>query len=246
MGAFWQALSFLTRIPVPRVPYSEADWHKSPAYYPAVGLILGLLLWGAAWVLPLLFSGWVCAVLLLVVWVYLTGGLHLDGWMDLADGLGSNRPKERALEIMKDSRVGAMGVLAAFLLLLVKLVCISDVLVEGHLALFILPPVIARFVLICAVWFWPYISKNGIGQGLRGGLSGLVLIMGLVLVCLVAWWVDQISGLIILGGALVLGFGWIHRVYRKLGGLTGDCYGAGVEWTEVMVLLMILLVGRFL
>lgn len=244
LGSLFQAISFLTRLPVPSYRYSEADWQKSAAFYPVVGALLGLILWGAAFFLPVLFSEWLSAVLLLVLWVYLTGGLHLDGWMDLADGLGSHRPRERVLEIMKDSRVGAMGVLAAFLLLLVKMVSIHDVLMANHPSLFLLPPVISRLVLVCAMRFWPYSSKNGIGQGLRKGVNGWCLFAGFWFVALLAWVADEAAGLIVFGMSLILGLGWIHRVYRKLDGLTGDCYGAAVEWTEAVVLIAIILAGR--
>lgn len=245
MGAFFQALAFLTRIPVPKLIFSESDWQKSVAYYPLVGVILGVIMWGIASVLPFLFSVWLSAALLLVLWVFLTGGLHLDGWMDLADGLGSHRSQDRMLEIMKDSRVGAMGVLAAVLLLIVKLMSIGDLLRLSHPVWLFLPPLIARFVLVCAMRFWPYISKNGLGQGLGKGADRWSLSFNLVLVCILVWCLDRVGGLFVLGLSLAAGFGWISWVHRKLGGLTGDCYGATVEWTEAVVLIMMLLVGRF-
>lgn len=244
MGAFFQAIAFLTRLPVPARPFSEKDWQKSVAYYPFVGALLGLILWLAAYLLPLVFSDWLSAILLLTLWVFLTGGLHLDGWMDVADGLGSHRSRERILEIMKDSRVGAMGVLAAILLLLVKMVSMGD-LIQGNSPLwFLLPPWIARLVLLCAMRFWPYISKDGLASGLGKGIHIFTLLFHALLLIGFVWWIGKSSGLLIVVLSLVLGLGWTHRVYRKLGGLTGDVYGATVEWTEMVVLLLILVAWR--
>ncbi|MBX6395572.1 MAG: adenosylcobinamide-GDP ribazoletransferase, partial [Alicyclobacillaceae bacterium] len=128
--AFVTAIRFLTRIPLPPVDpaggtgAAQADQEvicRSVRWYAAVGVLLGALLWLAAWILHVArLPAPGGAALLVVVDILLTGGLHLDGWMDTADGLGSWRSRERMLAIMRDSRVGAMGVLAACGALLVE------------------------------------------------------------------------------------------------------------------------------
>ncbi|MDU5948969.1 MAG: adenosylcobinamide-GDP ribazoletransferase, partial [Paenibacillus macerans] len=126
------AFQFLTRFPVrAELDFTPELLRRSVRYYPLVGAAVGLSVWAAAvlsaWLLPPLPA----AVLALIVWVWVTGGLHLDGWMDTADGLLSYRPREKMLEIMKDSRVGAMGVLACVLLLMLKASLLASLLQGG-------------------------------------------------------------------------------------------------------------------
>ena len=115
------ALQFLTRLPLPvQLPDSDAVFRRSTVFYPAAGLLIGLLTAGSAWGFSYLFPFYINAALVLILWVFLSGGLHLDGLMDTADGLLSHRSRERMLEIMKDSRVGAMGVVAGVLSALLR------------------------------------------------------------------------------------------------------------------------------
>ncbi|GAA3326402.1 hypothetical protein GCM10020331_062160 [Ectobacillus funiculus] len=112
MKAFFLSalMFFLTRIPVPYISVTDRDWKRSSIHFPFIGLIIGGLLYAEAMVLKQVFFPFCFGLFLLYLrGSGLLGGLHIDGWMDLADGLGSNRSKERMLEIMKDSRVGAMG-----------------------------------------------------------------------------------------------------------------------------------------
>ncbi|RKD24942.1 cobalamin 5'-phosphate synthase [Ammoniphilus oxalaticus] len=248
VGPFLQALAFLTRLPVPHRSLSERDWQRSPAYYPLVGVVIGLLLWAAGAGFLLLFSDWLAAVLVLVFWVFLTGGLHLDGWMDVADGLGSHRSPEQMREIMKDSRVGAMGVLAAVLLFLVKWVSIRE-LIGAHAPVWLLfSPWIARLVLLAALRFWPYTSVGGLGEGLvKGNHLGKAFVAHLLFVgVFVSLWAKSGGLLVALGLAVVAGIGWVSWICRKLEGMTGDSYGATVEWTETAVLLLILAMERWI
>jgi adenosylcobinamide-GDP ribazoletransferase len=244
MNAFYQALAFLTRLPVPPHRPSAQDWERSVAYYPLVGALMGLLLWGANLVLIKVVGQPLAGVLALVFWVYLSGGLHLDGWMDLADGLGSNRPRERILEIMKDSRVGAMGVVAAFLLLLVKWGALSQIQLTHQIAWLTLPPLLSRYLLVVAIWFWPYITANGIGTGLRKGLTRVRVLLGFLFTIGVTFGLFGWVGILVLLAGLLAAVLFIQRIARKLGGLTGDCYGALVEWTEAVLVVLIVLVGR--
>lgn len=246
MNPLWHAIAFMTRIPVPKLRDSSDDWQKSAAYYPIVGLLIGLLLWGGSAVAEVLFPDLLAAVLTIVVWVYLTGGLHLDGWMDLADGLGSSQPREEMLRIMKDSRSGALGVIAAILLLMVKTAAVYEILQIDHLTWMMLPPIVARFMLIAAIWHWPYAVDQGIGSGLRKGLNRWqILAYTLGLLATVSMW-QGMAGLIVL--LLTLGTSWrfAESVNRRLGGLTGDVYGALVEWSESMALVLIVLAERWM
>jgi len=233
--AFWNAVGFLTRFPVPRQTRMEA-WSSSPTWYPLVGLLLGGVLALVAMGLQQVAPPLVTAMLLVTLWVYLTGGLHLDGLMDTGDGFGSQRPRERVLEIMKDSRVGAMGVLTAGLVLGNKLIALSSLTSEHLLWALLLAPLLARSGMVLAMNHLPYARAQGLGEQLRGvgtgpALGAIVLAGGLGLFILQLAWVPALLGAGLT--AVVL----IRTSLRKLGGLTGDVYGALCELIETAVLL---------
>ncbi|MFT9849085.1 adenosylcobinamide-GDP ribazoletransferase [Aneurinibacillus sp. REN35] len=246
MSAFFHAVAFLTRFPVPRLSHEAADWRRSVAFYPIVGLLLGIVLYGAAWLFGWLFPAPVAAVLTLVFWVYSTGGLHLDGWMDLADGLGSWRDREKIFAIMKDSRVGAMGVTAAILLFMVKVAALYEI-TSGHMELWmLLPPLLARTALLAAIWFWPYITEKGLGTGLREGLAFWNVWLSFFLASGFAFVLYGIAGVFVVCGTALICWIFLRSVAKRLGGLSGDCYGALVEWAEAAALVFIMAGGKLL
>ncbi len=245
MNAFFLAVSFLTRIPVPAFSASTEVWRKSAAFYPLVGAIVGGLLWAADLGISQLFSPPLAAVLTLAFWVYITGGLHLDGWMDLADGLGSHRSRERMLAIMKDSRVGAMGVLAAILLLMIKGTALYELLGTNRAVLLLLVPAAARTYLLLAIRFWPYLTETGIGSGMREGLRWWHLLLGGVGLFGLGWYMGGLHAVAALLITLVGSLWFCRMIAKKLGGFTGDGYGALVEWSETVCLLAIIAAGRW-
>jgi adenosylcobinamide-GDP ribazoletransferase len=243
MRAFLAAIAFLTRIPIPAVEIKEEQWLKSSLYYPVVGLMIGILLYGFNALTSDILSLFVQASTVLVFWIFLTGGLHLDGLMDVGDGLGSNQTRDKVFEIMKDSRVGAMGVIAAFVLLLIKLSTIHDLL-GAHIATIIIIPIIARFMLVVVIYFFPY--KGSLGTGLRQYINKTKITV--LLVCLVTLSIVmlQLTGLFLIILTLGAGILFSTYLYKKLGALNGDCYGAIVEVTEAMGLLFSVILWRML
>lgn len=180
-------------------------------------------------------------VLTVAIWVGITGGLHLDGAMDTADGLSVTNP-ERRLEVMKDSATGAFGAIAAIIILLLKTVTLSEMSLPLWLVL-LSATGWARLGQVWAIAFYPYLRETGKGsfhqenlrlpQDILLGLVVLLCFSGLwFTVGYLSWW--QI-GLIVAGNiaiALLTGY-WF---YQQLGGHTGDTYGAVVEWSEVLIL----------
>lgn len=238
MSALWHAIAFFTRIPVPWLKPSETAWKKSVNWYPVAGVVIGLVLCGVHQTASYLFSPLLAAVLTLAVWVYITGGLHLDGWMDLGDGLGSSRPREQILAIMKDSRVGAMGVLAAILLLLLKTAALVDLARFGW-ALLLLVPFAARTHVLLSIRFWPYISADkGIGKGISEGLSSLSIWLGYVVLLAAGWLLGGWAAVTAILVSLLFALWFSRAVAGKLGGLNGDCYGAVIESSEAVMLLV--------
>lgn len=283
------ALQFLTRLPLPvRLPDSKTITRRSAMFYPAAGLLIGAFAALAAYALTAALPFYVAAALVLGLWVYLTGGLHLDGWMDTADGLLSYRSRERMLEIMKDSRVGAMGVIACVLLLLTKMMLLAALLdgswavgiaafepgghagladqrIAGVLAeqpaallqrclLLSLVPVWSRAFLPAAIVCWPYARQEGAGLGgmfravrVRHAAAAFALAVALTMAMLSiggGWdWREALIACAALAtaSAFVGGVGAFF-VSRKLGGLTGDVYGALNELIELALLLGLVVV----
>lgn len=257
LGAAFQLLS---RFPVPvQIPFDKKVLSRSVVCYPVVGLAIGLVLWGAGWGLSLILPPVPAAALLTGLWLVLTGGFHLDGLMDTADGILSHRSRDEMLAIMKDSRVGAMGAAVCVLQLLVKFALLEGLLETGWQAWAGLLPAVAiwsRWAMAAAVAWWPYARANGGMGAMLSGFGGRQLSVCTVLAALLAAGTGSLAGEGILPGValalslgvLALGFSVLlaRRLAAKLGGLTGDTYGAINELTETFLLLAILLLGRLL
>ncbi|MFB9329796.1 adenosylcobinamide-GDP ribazoletransferase [Paenibacillus aurantiacus] len=246
------AFQLLTRIPVPvQIPFTRDVLARSVAAYPLVGAAIGLLTAAAGWLLQGAIPSMPAAVITLLVWVALTGALHLDGLMDTADGVLSHRSRERMLEIMKDSRVGAMGVIAAVILLLLKFSLLAELLGAG--AMTSVAPHLAAACMWSRLWmaasmiFWPNARGNeglgGMFAGVAGRhIAGAVIVHTFILFGIYAafgyslieagiWFAAGAAVTLLAGGAC----GW--WLSRKLGGLTGDTYGAMNELLEAALLL---------
>lgn len=235
------ALQFLTRLPVslPGMPTPE-QIGRSLLWYPFVGLLLGLLLWGAH-----LLLGQVApplqAAILLALWVGLSGGLHLDGLADTADAwVGGFGDRERTLTIMKDPRSGPIAVVVLVVLLLLKFAALLTLLQAGQGGYLLLLPWLGRSLLPLLLATTPYVRAGGLGQALVDHLprQQLPWVLGthLLGMLLFGW-----QGLLALAVALLL-FVWLrHALLQRLGGTTGDTAGALVELAECIALLALAL-----
>ncbi|MFX3623861.1 MAG: adenosylcobinamide-GDP ribazoletransferase [Ectobacillus sp.] len=242
---FLAALMFLTRIPAPNIQVSDTDWKKSAVYFPVVGLIIGTILAFAVLGFEKLFSPFVSAFLIVLLWIWITGGLHMDGWMDVADGFGSNKSREEMLAIMKDSRVGAMGVIAAICLIMGKWAAVYELLRLDLPMFLVICPFYARFLLMGAIKCWPYRSEGGLGEGLHTYVTLPVVIVNLILVAAATYALTGLYGMLLLIIAAIASSLFAIKMYKTLHMLTGDCYGALVEWSECVVLFLALAIWRF-
>jgi adenosylcobinamide-GDP ribazoletransferase len=237
---FGLAWRLLTLIPLPLVPMETGrPAGQSAGYYPLVGLILGLLLayfdWFCAWLLP---PG-LASALLLVVWVALTGMLHLDGFMDACDGLLPPREPARRLEIMKDSQVGAFGVIGAILLLLLKFNALVAVPVSLRWASLVTVPVLARWAMTWSMKGYPLARKEGLSvffvQGLGWLQVGLAsLVAGSAALLALGWF-----GLLLWASAWLVTTLLARFSLSRIGGLTGDVYGTICEVVEMALLVVV-------
>ncbi|MBD2465893.1 adenosylcobinamide-GDP ribazoletransferase [Oscillatoria sp. FACHB-1407] len=233
------AIAFYTVLPVPTHGALEFQWVSR--WIVGVGLLIGSLLallnWGLWAVnMPTL----VRSAVVVLAWVGITGGLHLDGAMDTADGLAVQDPQRR-LAVMTDSATGAFGAMAAIALILLKVTALTELQPMSAPAL-ILTAGWGRWAQQVAIARYPYLKPTGKGAFHKKALpsiwytlpSGVGLLALSVLFSQVGLsWQWSLSAAI-LGGAIALLIpAWFHH---KLGGHTGDTYGATVEWTEAIVL----------
>lgn len=238
--AFLCALQFLTQLPVrlAGVPDSRIQG-LAMLYYPLVGLLIGALLWLCA-LLTAPLPPAVQASLVLLVWCVISGGLHLDGLADSADGwMGGLGDRSRTLQIMKDPHIGATGVIALLLLLLLKWSLLSALLPMGHGWVLLLAPVAGRAQALLLLATTPYASPGGIASRMLSGLDRRAvrwLSLGVALLLLAIDWRWL---------ALPAVLFWLARraMLRRLGGATGDTAGALIEVTETALLLAALLAG---
>lgn len=232
---FFIALQFLTIIPVqlPVMP-TRADNAKSLLYYPLVGALIGLLLWAVAQAsLPSVMH----SALLLAAWVLITGGLHLDGLADTADGwVGGFGDRARTLEIMKDSHIGAMGVIAVVLLMMLKWAAIFELLGGEMAVAFVIVPILSRLAVPIFFATTPYIRAQGLGSALADTSKWQLWL--LISWAVAVFWLPMPFALAGLAGfACVI---WLLRAafMRRLGGITGDTLGASIEIIETLLLLL--------
>ncbi|WP_434707859.1 adenosylcobinamide-GDP ribazoletransferase [Pseudomonas sp. R1-1] len=240
MLPLWIALQFLSSLPIrlPGMPEPE-QLGRSLLFYPLVGLLFGLILWGLNLLLagaPLLLH----AALLLTVWVLLSGALHLDGLADSADAwLGGFGDRKRTLTIMKDPRSGPIAVVTLVLVLLLKFAALLALIEQGQGLALIIVPLLGRAALLGLFLTTPYVRAGGLGQALADHLPRRA-----------GWWVLGVSALAcaLIAGIVavvisVVMFVWLRQVMmRRLGGTTGDTAGALLELLEMGVLVGLVLV----
>lgn len=230
------AFGLLTTLPV-RLPddWSPGDGGRASVWYPLVGWVIGVVVW-LAWNAAIsFFPAWVAGVLTLVVWVALTGGLHLDGLADCCDGLMASTSVERRLEIMKDPHVGAFGVIGLILVLLLKaaaLMSLTSVSSPGIL----LAASLARWCILPAA-ILPQARSSGMGADFALGFRRSFILWGAILPLLIAVLLG-VRGFIstAAGVGVALCVLWLAR--SRIGGVTGDVFGMIVEIVEVAALLV--------
>ena len=233
LKAFILAWNLLTIIPLPS-DYEITKRHAalSLLFYPLVGAILGAMLYLLYAPLALLFGALHAKVVLLALWVLLSGALHLDGLVDTVDALYA--PKERALEVLKDSRIGAMGMLYGALFLLLKGSALSAL---GELSYLVPILMLARLGGVIAIYAAPYIS-SGLGVLFREHRSTRLLVVCLLYSAAAALLFDAFLLYVVL---LAFSYAVAGLLSRRFGGLNGDMYGFIIETSELLLLHIALL-----
>jgi adenosylcobinamide-GDP ribazoletransferase len=229
------AFGLMTTLPVKLTDdWSAGDSGRAAVWYPLVGLVIGTLTWLSWKATMLFFPSLVAGVITLVVWVALTGALHLDGLADCCDGLFVSASPERRLEIMKDPHIGAFGVIGLILVLFLKAAALAS-LTSATSPGILLAASLARWCILPA-GFLPLARPSGMGADFAAGFRRAFIIWGAVIPLAIAIFLGVRGALSIVAGtgamALVL---WLAK--SRIGGVTGDVFGMLVELVETVVLL---------
>jgi len=247
MKDFFIGLQFLTRIRlITQTEWSLESFGKSVKYFPLIGLVIGSILSLFAYFfifyLPtqsILIPNHVITTALLILSIFITGGLHCDGFMDTMDGVFSGRSRDRMLEIMKDSRVGANGVTAFTMLFLSKWSLLLDMPPENLVTALFVMPIISRLGMVMGITLFPYARPDGMGKAFAqyADKKSLMIAILSTFIFVVPLGIISIISMIIVAIFTILFCKYITNV---LGGLTGDVYGALTELSEVLVLVVFL------
>ncbi len=234
MRGFRAAVQFMTVLPAGRA--AEFDPVRMAAWFPAVGLMLGGIVALIDYPARALLGPAAAAAVDVVALALLTGAFHLDGLGDTADGLFSHRPRERVLAIMKDSRIGAMGVVAILSVMLLKWAGIAA-LGENRAAVLALAPAYGRSAVLAAMRFLPYARpEGGTGGAFFAVRIGWRAFWGLAVAAAASLALGR-QGLAVNAAFLAAAAGMIAFYRARLGGVTGDMLGALVETLEAALFL---------
>ncbi|NTW27958.1 MAG: adenosylcobinamide-GDP ribazoletransferase [Coriobacteriia bacterium] len=241
------ALSLLTAIPT-RAGWPEDGRVQSAAWFPAVGLLLGIAGYGAAKLAALaggaLRAPLVVAGCIVVAWALVTRLLHWDGLADVADGFWGSHDTARRLEIMSDSHTGAFGATVLSLTAILQVAAIAAILSASHESVLIVVPAFARFSATMAAWLGKPARPGGLGRSVMGAPTPLSLaIVGLTVAIAFAvlWFGFGVTGAVLGGLGMLLALAIPHVLSERFGGVTGDVMGASVLLTETVLLVAFVL-----
>jgi len=244
---FFIALQFFTRLPIPGWVGFEAAWlQHASRYFPLVGVVVAAVAAGVYYAAALVLPAPVAAALSTAASIYITGAFHEDGFADTCDGLGGGMTKERALEIMKDSRVGAYGAIGIVCMLATKLSALA--MLPPHVAvaaLFVAHP-LSRLAATALIWKLDYVRGEGKAKPLAQQMTTAEFAIATITCTLPAAYVlatkamtpaAMLAAII----AAALAALWLGRLFvRRLGGYTGDCLGAVQQLAEALILVAVL------
>lgn len=242
MKNFLLALQFLTRIPVKiKGKVKESDLPHSVTYFPLVGLLLGLILVSIDYVFSLVFVPFISVILTFIIYLLLTGSLHLDGFADTVDGLYGGKTREEIFKIMKDSSIGSIGAVWLFILLMFKiglLIYLKFIGLKTFTLALVIMPVLSRFGISLQMYLAPYAKEKGAGKSFCKKVSFLELCVNLIFTVLISIFFGLqgfVAFLMVFGGSLLITVYFI----KKLKGVSGDVFGFTLEILEIYTLIVL-------
>lgn len=232
------AFQFLTRIPIPvHCPWNERTIKWALRFFPVIGLVLGVMLNGLLLIHPYI-PEWMVALLLLTGWIGYTGGLHLDGWMDVSDAVSSNGSVEKKREIMKDPHIGSFAVLSLIFLLVWKWGFLYELCKTSKQLLeiaFMLAPSLSRWGGLVFMYFLPTWKNSGLAWEWKRYLSGVDLLISFIPILVLCGYVPFLFYILF----YYLLFLSIYMLWSMKGfkGINGDLVGTVIEGGELWILM---------
>ena len=244
---FFIAVQFFTRLPIPRWVGFEQEWlHHASRYFPLVGIVVGAIGAGVYAAAALLLPAPVAAVLSTAATIYATGAFHEDGFADTCDGLGGGMTRERVLEIMKDSRVGAYGAIGVVCMLGTKCTALAMLPPASAIGALLLAHPLSRLTATSLIWRMEYARAEGKAKPLAERMTTVEFGIASVTVAIAAALLLA-SGTLdlraVLAALLAAGAAtwWLARKFaQRIGGYTGDCLGAVQQLAEALIYLAVL------
>ncbi len=242
---FMLAVQFLTRLPVPNgVAFSSERMSAATRYYPFVGLIIGALTAGVFFVATILLPNSISIIIAIAAAMMLTGAFHEDGLADTFDGVGGGVTKERALAIMKDSRIGVYGAAALVMVMLIKLAALTAMAPQMAIIGLVSAHCLSRYSSVVVIATSQYVREDGTGKHTAPGISAVgfavATMTAIITLTAIGFWLSPWAAL---SSLLGLCFGHVlMRLFfeRKLGGYTGDTLGAVQQMSEIGIYLGLL------
>jgi adenosylcobinamide-GDP ribazoletransferase len=241
MRSFFAALQFLTIVPLPAQWAGGAakDLRRSVPFFPVVGLLVGGAMVALHALLAPRLPAAVISVLIVIAMVVVSGGLHLDGLSDTADGFFSSRPRARILEIMKDSHCGPMGVAAVVCVLTLKIAAVSAIPMRLSQATLLLMPLAGRCAVVFVMALLGYArAEGGTGAAFASGHPRWEAAVSIVVLASAGWLTCGWLGLATAGGSILVTLLLAAYSWKKVGGWTGDTLGATCEIVEIIPALL--------
>lgn len=239
------AISFFTRIPIKLNNVTSEEFYDCMILIPIVGLFIGLILYGVSILLSFINFVQLQALLMVIAYIWLTGGLHLDGFADTTDALFSARDQTKMMEIMKDSRLGAFGAIGLILIILTNWMSYTIILPEYSSALLVIP-VFGRVAAIMSTCFSTYApGGGGLGKRFVEMTKLHHFIIYLILLLALATLILGLPGLVTAVICLVPSVLLMRNLQIKIGGMTGDTIGMTIELNQTffMVVFSVILIN---
>ncbi len=244
-GPLFAGLAFLTILPVPHRWCGESrDLERSLGWFPLIGLLIGGMIAGFDAGVNALLPVLPASVLTVIAMVAISGALHLDGLADTADGFLSSRPRERILEIMRDSRVGPMGVFAIVGILTLKIAAVASLAPAARFGTVLLMPLAGRMAPVLLMSTLGYVRENGLVTAFQRKRTFFAPLFAVVVLSAAGFLAVGAIGLV--AAAAAVGVTAIFALWcrTKIGGYTGDTLGAACELAEVVPALVVLMAAH--
>lgn len=232
---FFAALGFLTVVPLPMGWMDgEGVMGRSVPWFIIVGLLIGAVVSASSIILFAVFPPFPAAVMAATLLMAASGALHMDGLSDTADGFFSSRPRERILEIMKDSHIGAMGVAAIVVVFVLKISLIISLPVHARTGVIFLMPVAGRFAPVMIMASMKNVRDGGLGTVFSESANYMVTMFSFAVLVISGWLCAGKTGVAAAVTTVLFILIFSKWCVKKIGGYTGDTLGAAVELCELV------------